>query len=861
MLIGERPGENEAKERKPFVGLAGRYLDRYMFNAGIDRNFVYITNLVKTFVEYGKPQDWEIRRDWPELMMEILEVQPQIVGLLGTYATEFMLGVDRANLDRTHGIPVYAAIGGFYDCIAVPMTHPAAGLYSTEMMPQIMSDFVYLRMVMDGKLRPTPDLWAGNEDYGKLWTETRPETGIWTGANVGAIDTEGSAAAPWCATASFQHGTARIYLPTVAEKVPSVLGLGCIYLHNSLHDLAVLRSMGISLGDDQFLDTMVLSYLLAIEPQGLKELAWRWNGMEMQSYGEIIAEADRNVALAYLEGINANEWSPAKEYVVVEGGKARIRKPNSINQRVRRILADVHDDKRDSKGDRVDPRARWNKIEYHLKQEVVEALGPMPEATLNDVPRSKAVHYACRDADATLRLGPQLQAKINAMGLSDICRIDHGAIPIIDRMQHTGIGLAEDKFWVKLEDECDAQMGRMVHSIRQGTGWEINPDSPVQVAELLYDHLKLPVVKLTEGGNDRTGGRIDEATWRDASTKDKALEAIVHLHPVVDMVLDYREASKIKSSYVSVFRSILRSGANRVHPNLRITRVVTGRLACNEPNLLAIPVRSKLGKKVRGGFIAGEGRVIADYDLDQVEMRWMADESRDEALCRIFIDGKVDVHTDTAANMFGKSYNSVVTEERYAAKRVGFGVITGITEYGLLDQMILARAKRPDGEQWTLDDCKQMIAAFFGTRPGVRRYMDDAGNEAEKFGYVRDRWGRIRYLPGAWSPIPAIKAEARRQASSFKIQAGAQGLIKRAMAVIWSDIIRVIAGCYNWNDMWSIEPLLQIHDSLMFDMTEDAAHYAGQPIINAMCHTTKSNTGLPFKAKGGTGKTWGSVKD
>lgn len=842
MLIGERPGEREAEVGRPFVGLAGKYLSRYLEHANLSRDQIYITNLVKTFDDYRKPGEFEINRDWPELVGEIIEVEPKIIGLLGTYAVEFVLGRERALLDRTHGIPIYMAVAGFWECMVVPMFHPAAGLYNADVMPRIMSDFKALEMINSGQLSPVNDIWKGREQYG-VWREDRKRNssaGPYIVRTDCAIDTEGSRKAPWCATISAMYGTSDLLYP--GDKLDCKSRV--VYLHNSLHDLSVLRSLNHTILDDQFRDTMVWAYLLGTEPQGLKDLAYRYNGMEMMSYDEVIGEADKNLALAYLEGAGACEWSPAAEYCTVEGGIAKIRKPNSINQRIRRILADVSADKRDKDGNPVDPRKRWYNIEDYLKQEVVENLGPMPEATLDDVPREKAEYYANRDSDATLRLGPQLAAKISEMGLSGISDIDHGVIPMIDRMQAVGIGLAPEKFWSDMEDECDAQMGKKVHEIRVATGWEINPDSWQQVGELLYDHLKLPITKYTDSGM--------------ASTKDKALEAIVDKHPVVDMVLEYREASKIKSSYAGPFRRLVRQGMDRVHPNMRITRVITGRLACTNPNLLAIPVRSNLGKKVRGGFIAGEGRVIADYDLDQIEMRWMADESRDETLVALFVAGNKDVHRETAARMFGVRPELVLTEQRYAAKRVGFGVITGITEHGLLDQMVLARAKRPDGNGWTLDDCKRMIKEYFIMYPGVKAYMDIAGDEVEATGMVRDRWGRLRYLPGAWSPIPAIKAEARRQASSFKIQSGAQGLIKLAMARIWQEVILQFAK--SWDELWPVEPILQIYDSLMFDMEENVT-WIGDYTVECMTKTVPSQTGLPFKAKGGFGKTWLSVKD
>lgn len=242
-------------------------------------------------------------------------------------------------------------------------------------------------------------------------------------------------------------------------------------------------------------------------------------------------------------------------------------------------------------------------------------------------------------------------------------------------------------------------------------------------------------------------------------------------------------------------------------------------------------------------------------------MRWMADESGDETLIKLFVDGDKDVHTQTASDMFGVAYGNVAVEQRYAAKRVGFGVITGITEYGLVDQMALARAKRTDGKDWTKDDCKSMIDAWFKIYGGVKRFMVAAGDEVYATGMARDRWGRIRYLPGVWSPIPEIAAEARRQASSFKIQAGAQGYMKQSMKSVWDYVIKPHMYNYDYDDRWPIEPLLQIYDSMVFEMDEKLAEGGiGADIVMCLTKTVESKRGVPFTAKGGYGKTWLTVK-
>lgn len=829
MLIGERPGEQEAIKGRPFVGTSGRLLDLCLENAGLYRDQIYVTNLVKDYKDYDKPTAEEIRQGVEELECEISLVQPEIIGTLGTFASEWLLDRDRAELEKTHGVPTWTMgkHGTKPLCICVPCFHPASGLHNSDNLALTGADLISISMVNDGLLAPKVD---------ELATTYKLDTYPDSGTGECAIDTEGSVRRPWCLTWSGAPGQARLIHPGHSPQF-----LRRVFLHNSLHDLAVLRAMGVRIEDDQFRDTMVWAYLLCLEPQGLKPLAYRHCGMEMDSYEEIIHEADYDKAMEYLLSIEAREgeWPDADPYTIIEGGVAKVKKPQSVSRRVGNILRDVRSNKLNKAGEPTDPRRRWSQIDEPIKRPVVDCIGEMPEATLDDVPYDLALRYACRDADATWRIAPILESKIQEMGLEKVSEIDHNIIPMIDRMQHVGIALAPKAQWDELEGVCNEQMGKAKFGIFKLTGASINPDSGDQVADLLYTQLGITPPKMTKGG-DR------------GSTIDKALETIRTNRDVVDLVLDYREASKVVSSFINPLRRIVTSDRDgRVHCTFRITRVSSGRLAATNPNLLAIPVRSELGKKIRCQFIASDGCTIGDWDLDQIEMRAMADESKDPTLCGIFNEGKVDIHRQTAAWTFGVPYDQVVTEQRYAAKRVGFGVITGITEIGLLDQMNLARARRPDGERWTEDDCLRMIEAWFKIYPGVKRYMEACKDEARATGMARDRWGRIRYLPGIWSPIPWVAEEAGRQAHSHKIQAGAQGLMKIAMKVIWDLVCKVGMS----------EPLLQVHDSIMQEVKDNPAdkEYVNDMTVGALTQTTKLC--VPLKAKGAYGRNWAECKD
>lgn len=831
MLIGERPGENEARRRRPFVGRAGEILNTCLTAADLKRSDIYVTNLVKTYSDYSKPTVEEIERDWPELCDEITAVNPEIVGLLGTFAVEKLLGVDRAELERTHGVPVQPV--HLRDLLAgrvvLPMYHPASAFYSPEALALVLDDFLRLAQLNAGEITVRKDSYAGSERYerwdGEFYTRTAT-----------AIDTEGSRHRPWCLTFSTRPGTA--YLVKPGQR--GTFG-GRIYLHNSLHDLGVLRQMGFEVRDDQFTDTMVLAYHLCVEPQGLKDLAYRYAAMDMESYQDIIREPGRRKAVEYLQRVASMDWPTPPPYLVMEKGVYREKKPWNISKYAKRALSDLESGKVDKDGNPPDLRERWHKWDETVKGPVVEVLGDMPEATLDDVDPAVAERYACRDADATLRIAPILEQKVRDMGLEEAVRVDHAVLPMIDRMQEVGIKLAPTPFWDEIERACHLQMGRAKYQIFKMTGADINPASGDQVASLLYDQLGLTPPKMTESGSR-------------GSTNDKCLEALLGRAPVVEHVMDYREADKVRGTFVLPLRSCAEQGDGRVRANFRVTRVSSGRLATADPNLLAIPIRSDLGRTVRGGFIAAEGHCIGDWDLSQIEMRLMAHESRDKELMRVF-ETDQDMHINTASKIFSVSANNIDKKDprRQAGKIAGFAIINGITAPGLVDQMILYRCSRPDGERWTVDDCEWLLKEWFGVYPGVRRFQNETVAEAQRTGLARESIsGRIRWLPAVWSTDNRIRAEAERQSYSHKIQSGAQALLKRAMAVIWGYMKQVKSDYPHW----FLEPLLQVHDELLFEMTDDPLlkNLFGGLVIDAMRNTTTLR--IPVDADGGFGYSW-----
>lgn len=462
----------------------------------------------------------------------------------------------------------------------------------------------------------------------------------------------------------------------------------------------------------------------------------------------------------------------------------------------------------------------------------------MPQATLDDVPRNVAVRYSARDADATLRISSCMAALVSAMGLDAVQGIDMAVIPMVERMQTNGI-LADIPHFQRLGDRMSDMMDEEVRSIWEETGRFINPNSGDQVAPLIFDELGMEPRYLTGSG-------------KRGSTDDKTLEGLRNEHPVMPHILNFREYSKIRDSFAVVLPRMV--GADgRIRCVLRVTRVSSGRLAASSPNLMAIPVRSDVGKEVRSGFIAPEGCLLGTCDLDQIEMRVMAHRSGDPTLVDLFTRGE-DIHAKTASQMFGIPVDQVdPMRHRYPAKRVGFGVITGITGKGLSEQMALAGVTKDNGDPYSEDDCDRLIADWFSIYPGVRDYMEDKRAEARRYGYVRDMWGRIRYLPGIHDPRRWMREEAERQSHSHDIQGSAQGIMKLGMKAAWDGVYPMA-----WREGVHCEPLLQVHDELLHEIQEDAAETVLDAVKAAMCSAV--DLCVPVKAKSAIGPDWGALE-
>jgi DNA polymerase-1 len=413
-------------------------------------------------------------------------------------------------------------------------------------------------------------------------------------------------------------------------------------------------------------------------------------------------------------------------------------------------------------------------------------------------------------------------------------------------MAKTGLQVDLDHF-AKMETNLVEDMDRITEEVHTLTGHYINLDSGDQVSDLLFKRLKLKQArfKLTRSG-DRE------------SVEDEVLTAIQHDHPVVPLILSYKEYSKLLGTYVVPIPKLVRRAPNglpRMYPNFSTTRVPSGRLSCKQPNLLAMPTRTKRGRDVRKGFVAAEGWVLVTVDESQIEVRLAAHSSGDPALIRVYFNEE-DIYSDFAITAFklkdsrfrddkGWHYPGVdKMNHRYPAKTCILASIYDVTAKGLLEQM-------PPGYGWTEDKCQDLINAFYMKYPGILEDRRRYHRIARRLGYTYDMWGRILQVAAVRSIHPWVVGAALREVGNFPYQSGAQGTIKLTMAAVWDDLEQS-------NMLDVVHPLLQVHDELLFECREDVA----DELIEVVKYRFETCAPLrvPLIASGAKAQNWGSLE-
>jgi DNA polymerase-1 len=442
------------------------------------------------------------------------------------------------------------------------------------------------------------------------------------------------------------------------------------------------------------------------------------------------------------------------------------------------------------------------------------------QLTLAEVALPEVRDYACADAETAWSLAALLRPEIEAAGLWDLmCDVDLPLVPVLAGMELAGVSV-DTEFLGKLAADYGREAERLRQSVWAAAGVEFNLDSPKQVGEVLFDKLGL-----RKGRRTKTGYSTDERT----------LLALAVRHEVAGLILSYRQLMKLKAGYLDALPRLVNPKTGRVHTTYNQAVAATGRLSSSNPNLQNIPTKTELGREIRKAFVAGEGRRLVSADYSQIELRIMAQLSGDEGLLAAFRAGK-DLHRATAALVLGVAEDAVTREQRDWAKAVNFGIMYGMTSYGLARELGIEP-----------DEAAAFIGRYFEKYPKVKEYTERAIHDARASGYSSTMLGRRRAIRGLSSGTPALRSFAERTAVNTPIQGSAADMIKLAM--IEADK-RLAASAL------PARMVLQVHDELVFEVDEGAVDDAAGLVRECMERPPGIDLGVPVVVNVSAGSSW-----
>ena len=443
------------------------------------------------------------------------------------------------------------------------------------------------------------------------------------------------------------------------------------------------------------------------------------------------------------------------------------------------------------------------------------------QLTFNQIELDKAAPYAAEDADITFRLHQTLLAKLeegDARLSSVLSEIELPLVNILSRIERTGVLLDKDKLGIQSR-ELEKRLAELEQEAFGLAGEEFNLGSTKQLQQIFFEKLGLPVLKKTPKGQP--------------STAEPVLQELAIDYPLPRVIMDYRGLSKLKSTYTDQLPKQIVETSGRIHTSYHQAVTATGRLSSSEPNLQNIPIRTAEGRRVRRAFVAPSGRKILAADYSQIELRIMAHLSQDKGLLQAFQEGR-DIHTATASEVFGNSIDSVSDEQRRNAKAINFGLIYGMSAFGLSRQLNIARG-----------DAQDYIDLYFERYPGVKDYMEKTRTLASEQGYVETIYGRRLYLPEINASNFQRRQAAERTAINAPMQGSAADIIKRAMIKV---------------DDWLTETELdakmtmQVHDELVLEVADHNLVDTAKGIEKLMC--AAADLSVPLVVEVGTGENW-----
>ena len=476
----------------------------------------------------------------------------------------------------------------------------------------------------------------------------------------------------------------------------------------------------------------------------------------------------------------------------------------------------------------IQPEQRHNMdymAEVYLNYQTVhidELIGPKGknQRSMRDLSPTQVYEYACEDADITLRLKNKLEPELKKVGAEQLFYdIEMPLMPVLAEMEMQGVCL-DTASLAETSKILTERMNDIERRIYELAGEQFNISSPKQVGDILFGKLKI----VEKPKKTKTGQYV---------TSEEVLQQLRTKHEIVGNILDYRGLKKLLGTYVDNLPTLINPQTGHIHTSFNQTITATGRLSSSDPNLQNIPVRGEDGKEIRKAFIPEPGCLFFSADYSQIELRVMAHLSGDENMIEAFREG-YDIHAATAARVYKKDINDVERDERTKAKRANFGIIYGITVFGLAERLDIPR-----------DEAKQLIDGYFETFPKVREYMEQAKEQARQQGYVETLFGRRRYLPDINSANGTVRGFAERNAINAPIQGTAADIIKVAMIRIFRR--------FQAEGIRS-KMILQVHDELNFSVYPEEKEQVERIVLEEMQGAFQMQ--VPLVADSGWGKNW-----
>jgi len=445
------------------------------------------------------------------------------------------------------------------------------------------------------------------------------------------------------------------------------------------------------------------------------------------------------------------------------------------------------------------------------------------QGTMRDVPLDQITEYAAEDADITYQLKECFEPLLAKREVKRVFEeVENPLMQVLVDMEFEGVKV-DEQFLNEYSKVLEADIKISEERVFEQAGVRFNLASPKQLGEVLFDILKIdPKAKKTKTGQYATG--------------EDVLAKLAAKHKIVDDILNFRELSKLKSTYVDALPAIVNPKTGRIHTSYAQAVAVTGRLSSTNPNLQNIPIRSERGREVRKAFIPRDpARILVSADYSQIELRVVAAISGDPNMCDAFKQGK-DIHTATAAKVYGIAEADVTKEQRYKAKSVNFGIIYGQGAFGLAENLGISRT-----------EAKEIIDNYKKEFPNIQLYMDQQINKAKEQGFVETLMGRKRWLRDINSSNFTVRGFAERNAINSPIQGSAADMIKLAMIKIHREMKK---------QHWESKMILQVHDELVFDAVESELPALKELILSCMTTAMELPNGVPVEAEIGQGKNW-----